>query len=109
MHGGNFSQGWKQDRRSNPMLIAQQIFGLFLAGFSGVFMLWFLANLIRESRRHPRHANLPVEKSASGQASFVSPQVSSRPARVVQTPARPAPQAMPTFGQSARYPHIASR
>jgi hypothetical protein len=96
------------------MLIAQQIIGVLLGGFSALFMLWFLANLIRDSRsRSRRRAHPPVEAADSWQARSFRPQapstsapVPSRPERVVP---RPEPQFGPPFGQSSRTFSGASR
>jgi hypothetical protein len=92
------------------MLIAQQIIGLILAGFSVAFMLWFLVNLIRDSRaRYPRHAHPPVEESQSWQVKTFSPQVSSPQVRIPQSPVNGGLRPVPSFGQGSRSPHVASR
>jgi hypothetical protein len=96
------------------MLIVQQIVAFVLGAFSVCFMLWFLANTLRESTsRYRRQAHPPIAESESWQFKSINPQAPSRPARVVETPPRPAPQPVPAFGrqfgQTSRFPHTASR
>jgi len=92
------------------MLIAQQIFGLFLAAFSLAFMLWFLANLIRESRTsHPRHAPRLSEKAETWPVRSLSPQVPALPVRAPHNPDRGGLRPVPSLSQGSRVLHTMSR
>jgi hypothetical protein len=92
------------------MLNVPQIIGFLLAGFSVLFMLWFLTNLIRESyAEYRRHARRPLSDIDSWPARTFSPRAPSSSARVPHNPDRGALRPMPQFGQSSRSLHSASR
>jgi hypothetical protein len=92
------------------MFNLQQIIGLSLAGFSVAFMLWFLGNLIRESRsQYRRQVHQPVEESTSWPMRAFSPQVPSTSTRAPRIADRGAPRPEPQFAQSSRSLRSASR
>ena len=107
---GHFNIQTGGGRRSDSMLNVQQIIGLLLAGFSVTFMLWFLGNLIRESRsRYPRHAHPPVEGAESWQFRAISPQVPNSSVRAPHNSGKGALHPAPQFVQSSRSLRSASR
>ncbi len=92
------------------MLIAEQITGLILAVLSVLFMLWFLAALIRESRtRYPRYAHPPVEETNSSQLWNPSPLVPGSSVPDPRNPGNGARRPVPQFAQSSRSLRIANR
>jgi hypothetical protein len=96
------------------MLIMQQITALILGAFSVSFMLWFLANTLRDSRSlYKRRAHTPIPQSESWQFRTLGPQVPSSSVRVQsnsgKSAPRPEPQFAPRFTQSSRFPHPVSR
>jgi hypothetical protein len=92
------------------MPIVQQIIGLVLGGFAVFFMLWFLGNLIHESRtRYRRHAQPSVAETESWQFRTLGPQVPSSSAGVSSSSSKGALRPLPQFGHGSRFPHIASR
>ena len=92
------------------MLIVEQIAGLILAGFSVLFMLWFLANTFRESlSRYRRHSRRPAPEMDSRPVRTFSPQVQSNSGRAPHNPDKGALHPLPKFGQSSRSLHTSSR
>jgi len=100
------------------MLIVQQIVAFVLGAFSVCFMLWFLANTLRDSRsRNRRHAHPPIAESESWQFKAIKPQVPSTAMRAPHTADKaaprpqhqPAPHFAPALGQSSRSLRSASR
>ena len=82
----------KRAKRSNSMLILQEVSGLTLTCFSVFFMLWFLRGLVRESLTHrSRTANPPVEERDSWQSGTLAPRAHGSP-RV--SPLRALPSAL---------------
>jgi hypothetical protein len=92
------------------MVFVQQLAGLILAGFSVLFMLWFLANTIRESlSRYWRHSRRPVPREVFSPVRTFSPQIQSNSGRAPRNPDKGALRPLPQFGQSSRSLHSASR
>ena len=92
------------------MLIVQQIVGLIIAGFSVLFMLWFLSGLIRESRTRYRHrVPPPVANADSWQARALGPQAPISSVGGPRNSGKGALRPEPQFGQSLRPLHTSSR
>lgn len=98
------------------MLIVQQTVAFVLGAFSVCFMLWFLANTLRDSRSlHHRRAHTPLAATESRQFSTIKPQVPStavRAPRIADKGAprsQPVPHFAPALGQSSRSLRTASR
>lgn len=92
------------------MLIVQQITGLILAGFSVVFMLWFLVNLVRESRiSHLRDARPPIEEPDSWHVRNPGPQPPSSSIRAPRSSGKLDHRPEAQFGQSSRSLRTANR
>ena len=82
------------------MLIIQQVVEFILGAFSVSFMLWFLANTLRESRsRYRRHAHPPIAETESWQFKAIKPQVPSTAIRAPRTADKPAPRPQPQIAQ----------